>query len=276
MLSAEAEGGQRKCHPYWLPDTYGAMKVKTISEKKIAIGSDLAHDLATPASFRSPLWTPQPERATPKRQRAVTQINPFAGQDISQEVADEVPFVVRRIMTLSHSSYPFQPMREITQLHYSHWPDFGAPAHATDLLAIVDQTNILVRKYNGISNATADLPAATEERPIVVHCSAGCGRTGTFCTIDSVIDMLKKQRQVSLKPKRIEEGDEMEIDEEPWVRSNENDLIAKAVNDFRHQRLSMVQTLRQYVLCYETVLEWLVQEMPEKFRRETLRRSLGA
>ena len=272
MLSAETEGGQRKCHPYWLPETYGAMKVKTISEKKIPLDSGLANGLATPANVKSPFLTPQLERATPKRQRAVTEINPSGGQ----ETSDEVPFVVRRIMTLSHSSYPFQPMREITQLHYSHWPDFGAPAYATDLLALVEQTNRIVKKYNGISNTEADLPAAPEERPLLVHCSAGCGRTGTFCTIDSVIDMLKKQKEASMKPKRIDEGeDEMDIDEASWIRSDENDLIAKTVNDFRHQRLSMVQTLRQYVLCYETVLEWLVKEMPEKYRRETLRRSLG-
>ncbi len=31
-------------------------------------------------------------------------------------------------------------------------------------------------------------------RPMLVHCSAGCGRTGTFCTVDSVIDMLKRVR----------------------------------------------------------------------------------
>ena len=248
------------------------MKVKTISEKKIPLDSGLANGLATPANVKSPFLTPQLERATPKRQRAVTEINPSGGQ----ETSDEVPFVVRRIMTLSHSSYPFQPMREITQLHYSHWPDFGAPAYATDLLALVEQTNRIVKKYNGISNTEADLPAAPEERPLLVHCSAGCGRTGTFCTIDSVIDMLKKQKEASMKPKRIDEGeDEMDIDEASWIRSDENDLIAKTVNDFRHQRLSMVQTLRQYVLCYETVLEWLVKEMPEKYRRETLRRSLG-
>ena len=67
----------------------------------------------------------------------------------------------------------------------------------------------------------------------------------------------------------------MEVDGEAWLYDDEEDLIAQTVNDFRHQRLSMVQTLRQYVLCYETILEWLVKEMPEKFRRESLRRSYG-
>jgi protein tyrosine phosphatase len=41
------------------------------------------------------------------------------------------------------------------------------------------------------------------------------------------------------------------------------DLIAKTVEDFRLQRLSMVQSLRQFVLCYESVMEWLVEQHPK-------------
>ena len=51
-----------------------------------------------------------------------------------------------------------------------------------------------------------------------------------------------------------------------WTLNDEEDLVAKAVTDFRLQRLSMVQTLRQFVLCYETVLEWIVGELPEKYK----------
>lgn len=45
-----------------------------------------------------------------------------------------------------------------------------------------------------------------------------------------------------------------------WVNRDDLDLVEKTVEDFRHQRLSMVQSLRQYVLCYESVMEWLVDE----------------
>jgi protein-tyrosine phosphatase len=38
---------------------------------------------------------------------------------------------------------------------------------------------------------------------------------------------------------------------------DEVDLVERTVRDFRGQRLSMVQNLRQFVLCYESVLEWL-------------------
>jgi protein-tyrosine phosphatase len=53
----------------------------------------------------------------------------------------------------------------------------------------------------------------------------------------------------------------MDIKGNGWMHRDDVDLIEKAVNDFRLQRLSMVQSLRQYVLCYESVLEWLVEQV---------------
>jgi protein-tyrosine phosphatase len=54
-----------------------------------------------------------------------------------------------------------------------------------------------------------------------------------------------------------------ERDEGSWVNQDDMDLIAKTVEDFRLQRLSMVQSLRQFVLCYESVMEWLVEQHPK-------------
>jgi protein-tyrosine phosphatase len=160
-----------------------------------------------------------------------------------------------------------------------------------------------------------DGPESSENpRPMLVHCSAGCGRTGAFCTVDSVIDMLKRQRLHMLhkhsggggtaaagaarrpgittsakeppKEKYDDEGDTImdemgtveiraqsqsdnvdkinnidKIDnvDTTWLEDDSIDLIAHTVEDFRGQRLSIVQSLRQFVLCYETVLEWIRQ-----------------
>ncbi len=49
----------------------------------------------------------------------------------------------------------------------------------------------------------------------------------------------------------------MEVDAGNWVSRDDVDLVAKTVDDFRRQRLSMVQNLRQFVLCYESILQWL-------------------
>lgn len=169
-------------------------------------------------------------------------------------------------------------MREITQIHYSSWPDFGAPASPAQLLGLVELCNSVSRSSLAPTESTrSDDPEINENsRPVLVHCSAGCGRTGTFCTIDSVIDMLKRQRKEIRSGVTPMEGvsssssdggdylvkgktDSDDVDGD-WVLKQDIDLVERTVEDFREQRLSMVQSLRQYVLCYETILEWIAQQ----------------
>jgi len=158
-------------------------------------------------------------------------------------------------------------MHEITQIHYADWPDFGAPASPTELLGLVEQVNKYVRRSSSSSNVAGPEEAALKgQRPIIVHCSAGCGRTGTFCTIDSVIDMLKRQ-----KLSHADGNDRMDVDTGNWVDRDDVDLVAKTVDEFRHQRLSMVQNLRQFVLCYESILQWVAaQESEQRQKRPGL------
>jgi protein tyrosine phosphatase len=82
--------------------------------------------------------------------------------------------------------------------------------------------------------------------------------------------MLKRQRQSKhnkhTTPMEIDAGSKTGknnvVEDGSWVAHDNVDLIAKTVEDFRVQRLSMVQSLRQFVLCYESVMEWLVQQHP--------------
>jgi protein-tyrosine phosphatase len=53
-----------------------------------------------------------------------------------------------------------------------------------------------------------------------------------------------------------------DIDLGDWLINDDIDLIEKVVRDFRLQRLSMVQSLRQFVLCYESIIEWLAEQAP--------------
>ena len=265
MLTAETEGGQRKCHPYWLTGDYGPFKLKSLSERHLPLTSPKN----TPSRvFSSPLNLEANERPGIGRRRSTN----HSAQHTStpQTVDAEIPHVLVRKLTLSHAGHPFEPLREITQLQYSSWPDFGAPAHPAHVLGLVEHCNSVVRSYDSSNpNREPDEPACKGERPTVVHCSAGCGRTGTFCTVDSVVDEMKWQRQTWLQKQRTSNSDDMDVDsneEDAWLLKDDEDLVAKTVSDFRLQRLSMVQTLRQYVLCYETILEWIVGEMPEKHR----------
>lgn len=86
--------------------------------------------------------------------------------------------------------------------------------------------------------------------PILVHCSAGCGRTGVFITLDFLLNVLEDETNRS---NRID------------VWNVSVDLIFVIVNELRKQRISMVQNLTQYLTCYESILEYFsIQENIDK------------
>ncbi|KAL1998712.1 hypothetical protein VTN02DRAFT_5690 [Thermoascus thermophilus] len=179
----------------------------------------------------------------------------------SEPSSTESPCIIVRHFSLSHSAFPFQPLREVTQLQYSYWPDFGTTSQPAHLLKLIEQCNQVTRSISNANFGHHDVEPEGQ-RPVLVHCSAGCGRTGTFCTVDSVLDMLKRQRAM-----RSAEGSGPSIYNDSsagaWVHCENVDLVAKTVEDFRTQRPSMVQNLSQFVLCYESVLEWVVSQMGE-------------
>ena len=258
MLTAESEGGQLKSHRYWASHEYGDYVVKNLSEKKVSLDPHQHHRSSTRRESGRPRASTVAEKSAPPTK------------------AVEHPHVVVRRLTLSNATEPFAPLREITQLHYSAWPDFGAPAQPSHLLSLVELSNSLQKAAlppNSSKVSKSDEPEHSHNlRPALIHCSAGCGRTGTFCTVDSVIDMMKRQQKEirsGVTPMDIESksgGDYMAKGESPkspdnsWVFNSDMDLIERTVEDFRRQRISMVQSLRQYVLCYETVLEWISQQ----------------
>ncbi|KAJ9606751.1 phosphotyrosine-specific ptp2-like protein [Cladophialophora chaetospira] len=257
MLTAEAEGGQVKSHVYWKPGEYGQLKLKQLSEREVSLEN------------KKPANQPAPTTRPPMAPRRSTTAN-IPGERSREEaklpISKTAPSAVVRNFSLSHSAHPFEPMREITQIHYSDWPDFGAPASPTELLGLVEQVNKYVRRSTSSHDFRPEDAAPKGQRPIMVHCSAGCGRTGTFCTIDSVIDMLKRQ-----KISHGDDNDRMDVDTGSWVERDDVDLVAKTVDEFRHQRLSMVQNLRQFVLCYESILQWVAaQESEQRQKRPGL------
>ncbi|ERF68649.1 hypothetical protein EPUS_09142 [Endocarpon pusillum Z07020] len=252
MLTAESEGGQLKSHPYWHTGDYGPLKLKLFSEKRVPL--ELKREKMQQTRLQRPSIGPR--RST----NPLTEAEKSSAQG-NQQRPPETPFATVRHFTISHSNLPFQPMREITQIQYTQWPDFGAPAHPQHLLALIEQTSKCVRGSASPTHPThgAAEPAPKGQKPILVHCSAGCGRTGTFCTVDSVVDMLKRQK-IECGDDRMDLDSDDDIHRREWIDRGDVDLIAKTVKDFRAQRLSMVQSLRQFVLCYETVLDWMVEQ----------------
>uniref|UniRef100_A0A8B9X1L9 Tyrosine-protein phosphatase non-receptor type 20 n=1 Tax=Bos mutus grunniens TaxID=30521 RepID=A0A8B9X1L9_BOSMU len=101
----------------------------------------------------------------------------------------------------------------VKHLQFTNWPDHGTPASAEGFIKYVHY----VRK----SHLTG---------PVVVHCSAGVGRTGVFLCVDVVFCAIEKNFSFD---------------------------IMNIVSQMREQRHGMVQTKEQYMFCYKIVLEVL-------------------
>ncbi|KAK7865635.1 hypothetical protein R5R35_006892, partial [Gryllus longicercus] len=104
--------------------------------------------------------------------------------------------------------------RTVTQFHFVSWPDAGVPSSTKALLEFRRKVN---KSYRGRSC------------PIVVHCSDGVGRTGTYCLIDMVLNRMAKGAK--------------EID------------IAATLEHIRDQRPAMVRTKQQFEFCLMAVAE---------------------
>jgi len=77
--------------------------------------------------------------------------------------------------------------RIVTQYHFQTWPDFGVPATPDTFLSFL---RLVSRQH-----------PSTSANPNVVHCSAGIGRSGTFCLVDSCLQKMR----LSGKPMNQEE-----------------------------------------------------------------------
>lgn len=106
--------------------------------------------------------------------------------------------------------------RKIYQFHFQTWPDYGVP---TDPGSVLNFLHMVNTQQEAIATAG----------PIVVHCSAGIGRTGTFIVLDILLNQIKTH------------GFDCDID------------IQKTILMVRSQRSGMVQTEAQYKFVYMAV-----------------------
>ncbi|XP_076073752.1 tyrosine-protein phosphatase non-receptor type 13-like isoform X3 [Mytilus galloprovincialis] len=101
-------------------------------------------------------------------------------------------------------------LKRIYHLNYTTWPDHGVPSSPVPILQFLQLGHV----YH-------------TSGPLVVHCSAGIGRTGALITIDIALARLESEGKCD---------------------------IFEIVKDLRRQRQGMIQTKDQYLLCYEACL----------------------
>lgn len=107
--------------------------------------------------------------------------------------------------------------KRVTQLQFLGWPDHGVPNDTKHVIGLIKLTRLFQE----------DL------KPVLVHCSAGCGRTGTFCVIDSAEYLLNTNQNLLIDP------------------------IFLLTDTFRKQRTTMIQAQAQYNFCYKALKDFI-------------------
>lgn len=119
-------------------------------------------------------------------------------------------FDLRQLSSSEEDEYP----RDILHFHFLLWKDFLAPEQPSWILRFIKRVNEHFSPDRG---------------PILVHCSAGVGRTGTFIAIDSLI---------------------------PEITSAKTVNIFECVSQLRYQRNFLVQSFKQYIFIYRALMEF--------------------
>lgn len=114
--------------------------------------------------------------------------------------------------------------RTVWHLQYTDWPDHGCPEDLKGFLTYLEEIQSVRRHTNSISD-----PKNTN-LPVLVHCSAGVGRTGVVILSEIMIACLEHNEALD---------------------------VPKFLLKLRNQRMIMVQTLSQYTFIYKVIIQYL-------------------
>jgi len=160
------------------------------------------------------------QKCAPYIPRPGTSASVPTGITVKTESEARVPYGKVTTLTLSQAGIS----RSVKHFWFTEWPDHGVPRDAEGNL----ETTLLLKLLADV-NSFMSTEATDATSPIVVHCSAGIGRTGTYIGMDVCTKLLKRDGQVD---------------------------VVKVVNRMRDDRGALVQHAAQLSYLHEAVSHW--------------------
>ncbi|XP_054763999.2 uncharacterized protein LOC129270704 [Lytechinus pictus] len=211
-------------------DYYNANFIKDDKGKKAFIASQ-APNMASINDFWRLIWQENvcsvvmvtntieggKDRCTVYWPKAMGDSKTFGDIEVKLRTVEEFSDHVHRVMDVKQVSGG--ETRSVHQFHYQSWPDMGVPQYPTTLISFTQAVKHVHEKI------TANTKGST---PMLVHCSAGVGRTGTFISLYCMLGKIKENSHIN---------------------------IFAFIQNMRKDRPYMVQTADQYILIHTALVE---------------------
>ncbi|CAE6448150.1 unnamed protein product [Rhizoctonia solani] len=230
MLTRQVEGNQLKCGDYWSGTHFGPLRLQLIATEG---GTEEVAE--KPTGFD------------------------FGFNDKSKAEQDSQP-TIRRTFALSHTGHPEEPSRKVVQFQFLSWLDMNVPETPAGLLN-------LVRDVREAAEESDKHDPSAQPNPVLVHCSAGVGRTGSFVAIDAILDAVRRELDAVRPPSLESSSSDGPSDSDIETSA---DPSSESIDSAKVRRASFLEDPASYRKPTN------LQMTSARPRRTSLRKTLGA